>query len=133
MEIMKMPPRPVIKKTIAPYVADWKRIKQQDLLLQLDAAMSAKKLIAGIEDVWREASRKNGRLLVVEKNYVYPAQQSEWADTIHPKEESMHSNVFIKDAVDDIIEKVLEGGGDVEFVDQGILKDYKRIALIKYY
>ncbi|MEI8059611.1 MAG: hypothetical protein WCG67_05590 [Ferruginibacter sp.] len=40
---------------------------------------------------------------------------------------------YIKDAVDDVMEKVLENGVDVEFVDDGVLKDYHRIALIKYY
>jgi len=40
---------------------------------------------------------------------------------------------YIKDAVDDIIEKVLENGGDIEFVDQDVLRDYGHIALIRYY
>jgi hypothetical protein len=35
--------------------------------------------------------------------------------------------------VDDVIEKVLENGGDVEFVDEGVLKDYHHIALILFY
>jgi hypothetical protein len=40
---------------------------------------------------------------------------------------------YIKDAVDDVIEKVLENGGDVEFVDEGLLKKHKHIALILFY
>ena len=35
--------------------------------------------------------------------------------------------------VDDVIEKVLENGGDVEFVDEGLLKQYDHIALISFY
>ena len=31
------------------------------------------------------------------------------------------------------IEKVLENGGDVEFVDKDILKDYRQIALVLFY
>ena len=37
------------------------------------------------------------------------------------------------EALDDIIEKVLSSGGDVEFVDEGILKDFEKIAMIEYF
>ena len=40
---------------------------------------------------------------------------------------------YVKDAVDDIIEKVLESGGDVEFVEEGVLNYYGQIALIKFF
>ena len=43
------------------------------------------------------------------------------------------NSFYIKDAVDDIIEKVIACGGDVEFVDEGILKDFSKIALIEYF
>ena len=46
---------------------------------------------------------------------------------------SSNNPFYIKDAVDDIMEKVLQNGGDVEFVENGVLKDYERIALIQYY
>jgi hypothetical protein len=118
---------------IAPYIADWKKIKQNDLLLQLDAAMGARKLATGIQEVWKEATSKKGRLLVVEKNYMYPARPGIQKEIIYPKGEIIGTDFFIKDAIDDIIEKMLESGGDVEFVDEGILSDYQRIALIKYY
>jgi hypothetical protein len=32
-----------------------------------------------------------------------------------------------------VIEKVLEHGGDVEFVDKGVLNDLEHIALIQFY
>jgi hypothetical protein len=37
----------------------------------------------------------------------------------------------VKNPIDEMIEKVLENGGDVEFVDNGLLSDYCQIALIK--
>jgi hypothetical protein len=49
-----------------------------------------------------------------------------------PQKNAEKQNQFeTKDVVGDIIEKVLESGGDVEFVEE--LKDYNRIALIEYY
>jgi hypothetical protein len=51
----------------------------------------------------------------------------------HKAEKPYSKFSYIKDAVDDVMEKVLETGGDVEFVDEGMLKDYDHIALVQYY
>ena len=120
-------------KILEPYVSDWKNVKKEDMLHKLSDARGAKKLAIGIEDVWKEASRKKGRLLVVEKNYMYPAHHGSEPDIIYHEDHETENNFYIKDAVDDIIEKILENGGDVEFVDEGVLNDYSHIALIQYY
>ena len=113
-----------LKALMQPYLQDWQKIKEKDLLLQLERAMSKGKYAAGIRDVYKAASQKRGRLLIVEKNYFSPAFIGE-KDELNPMEESMLNNIiYIKDVVDDIIEKVLENGGDVEFVSDDLLKDY---------
>jgi hypothetical protein len=86
-----------------------------------------------MKDVWREAINQKGRLLIVEKNYMYPAQHGGSEDVIYEAVEPYSRFSYIKDAVDDVIAKVLENGGDVEFVDEGTLKDYHNIALVQYY
>jgi hypothetical protein len=126
-------PETVIRKVIAPHVADWKKIKQEDLLHQLDAALGARKLAVGVQEVWRQALSQKGRLLIVEKNYIYACRKSDDGLAIFNKNEINETPFYIKDAVDDIIEKILQSGGDVEFVDAGMLKDYQQIALIQYY
>jgi len=94
-----------------PYLKDWQKIKEKDLLLQLERAMSKGKYTVGIKDVYKAASQKRGRLLIVEKNYFSPAFIGE-KDKLNPVEESMQNNlIYIKDVVDEIIEKVLENGG----------------------
>ncbi len=123
----------VIQKAIAPLVTDWKKVKQEDLMLQVDAALGARKLAVGVHDVWKEVNHQKGRLLVVEKNYTYAGRRSEDGQDIFNRDEINDTPFYIKDAVDDIIEKVLQSGGDVEFVDAGLLKEYKQIALIQYY
>jgi Bacterial archaeo-eukaryotic release factor family 3 len=120
-------------KIMEPHVADWKTIVQTDLLKQISQAISHKKLATGILDTWKAASRKRGKLLIVEKNFIYPAQQGAAPEIIYENDEQLKHAFYIKDAVDDVIEKVLASGGDVEFVDEGFLKDYNRIALIEYY
>jgi len=120
-------------KILEPYVHDWKNVKKEDILHKLNDALGAKKLAVGIEEVWKEASHKKGRLLVVEKNYMYPAHHGAESDIIYHQDHETENNFYIKDAVDDIIEKILENGGDVEFVDAHALKDFDHIALIQYY
>lgn len=120
-----------LQQLLQPYLANWKKIKQKTLLNLLEDANGKKKLALGIQDVWKQASKKNGRLLVVEKNYNYAAVYGSSKEDIYPEAETTFST--IKDAVDDVIEKVLENGGDVEFTEAGTLKHYDRIALIQYY
>jgi Bacterial archaeo-eukaryotic release factor family 3 len=124
---------PQLKQILEPHIADWKLVRQKDLLNQLDEAESAKKLVIGMNEVWREAMSHKGRLLVVEKNYMFAAQRGSSDSVIYEASEPYNKFSYIKDAVDDIIEKVLENGGDVEFVDKELLKDYHHIALVKYY
>ena len=124
---------PQLKEIIYPYVTDWKKVIQKDLLNQLEEAAGKKKLVFGMKDVWRDAMAKKGRLLMVEKNFMYAAQQGSSEDVIYKTTEPYNKFSYIKDAVDDVIEKVLENGGDVEFVDEDVLKDYHHIALVEYY
>ena len=124
---------PELKNLLQPHIADWKKVKQKELLNQLDEAAGKKKLAAGMKEVWREAMNRKGRLLVVEKNYMYPAEHGSREEIINKAEGTYNEFSYIKDAVDDVMEKVLENGGDVEFVDENMLKDYDRIALIQYY
>ena len=122
-----------LKEVLEPYINDWKKVKEKDLLNQIEEAADKKKLVVGMTAVWRDASNKKGQLLVVEKNYMFPAQHSSTADVIEKLEEPYNRFSYIKDAVDDVIERVLDNGGDVEFVDEGLLQQYEHIVLINYY
>ena len=124
---------PELKELLEPRISDWKKVMQKDLLNQLEEAANKKKLVIGMKDVWREAINHQGRLLIIEKNYMYAAQYGSSSDVIYKTTEPYNRFSYIRDAVDDVIEKVLESGGDVEFVDEDILKDYHHIALVKYY
>lgn len=122
-----------IREAIKPLVCDWKKVKQEDLLHHLEEANGIHKLATGMREVWKTASEKRGRLLIVEKNFVCPARYGNTAEDINPDNEANNRQPLIKDAVDDVIEKVLASGGDVEFVDEGLLSDYEHIALIRHY
>lgn len=122
-----------LKEALTPHIGDWTKIKQKKLLNELNEAINSKRLVYGMKDVWRQAMNHKGRLLLVEKNYMYAAEHSSEKENIYKAIEPYNKFSCIKDAVDDVIEKVLGNGGDVEFVEEGMLKDYHHIALIQYY
>jgi hypothetical protein len=64
---------------------------------------------------------------------MYPAVKGSSPGIIYQYKNSVNNAFYIKDAVDDLIEKVLANGGDVEFVDGQLLKNYDSIVLIEYY
>lgn len=118
---------------LQPHTAKWKEVKQKELLNQLEDAAGKKQLASGISNVWREAMNRKGRLLIVEKDYMYAAQRGAGKNVVYMPSKPYPKFSHIKDAVDDVIEKVLEHGGDVEFVEKDVLKDYQHIALVQYY
>ena len=116
-----------------PYISHWGKVVEKDLLNQLKEAKIKNKIAIGVKNVWREAMNHNGRLLVVEKNYRYAPARASVDDIIYKAVQPYNGFSYVKDAVGDMIEKVLESGGDVDFVDKGVLKDFQSIAMVKYY
>jgi hypothetical protein len=118
---------------LKPYIKDWNKVRQKELFNELEEAANNGTIAIGITEVWKEAIAHKGKLLIIEKDYMYAAVHG-GADDIIYKAIMPHSKFsYIKDAVDDVIEKVLEDGGDVEFVEKEVLDNYNHIALIKHY
>jgi hypothetical protein len=122
-----------LKEILAPTIQDWKDVMQKKILNKLAEAADKKKLSIGMKEVWKTATNHKGQLLVVEKNYMYAAENGGIDDIIHKATAPYNKFSYIKDAVDDVMEKVLEDGGDIEFVDEGLLQNYQHIALVHSY
>jgi hypothetical protein len=122
-----------LQVVMKPYLQNWKQVRQKSIIKTLEDAMSKKKLVFGVELVWKAASQKLGRILVVEKGYRFEAEHSDSIANIRGIDKENPTPFYIKDAVDDIIEKVLLSGGSIEFVDDGMLKEYNHIALVEYH
>ena len=119
-----------IKKLMIPYIIDWRKVKQKLILKHLKSAGDNGRLVRGIREVYKAAIRHNGRLLLVEENYQYPTAFTAGEEIIYKDSPPYNRFSYIKDAVDDIIEKVLDEGSDVEFVSEKIMVHYDHIALI---
>ncbi|MBX3035467.1 MAG: hypothetical protein KF758_01025 [Anaerolineales bacterium] len=106
--------------------------QREQVLLDLDKAVGERKLASSIGEVWRLANEGRGQLLLVEEDFHYPARVDETGTTITPADDTSAPDV-IDDAVDEIIESVLDKQGQVVFVENGQLDKHQRIALILRY
>jgi hypothetical protein len=88
--------------------------------------------VSGIQDIWTAAMEGKAFRLLVEKDYRHAGFAGENGHHLYLHPPKLPNRVVI-DAVDDIIETVLEKNGQVYFVDNGVLKDHHRMALITRY
>jgi hypothetical protein len=116
---------------IKPYFAEIKNAENKELVKKIELAINAGKLSIGIDEVWRNAMEKKGRMLLVERDFTYPHVADENGHIIGDVS-GVHPSL-VKDAVDVIIEKVLESGGEVKFADADMMKDLGHIALFQYF
>lgn len=114
-------------------VSRWEKLKQHHLLKKVENAKTQNKLKTGIEETLKAAMQNKGRLLLVEKKLVNHSQTAKTYEPFFKIDSTCNEVFFIKDEVDDIIKKVFERGGDVELIDNGLLKNYRHIALIEDY
>jgi hypothetical protein len=117
-----------IERTIDPYISNWLQVKDRYYKQQVESASKSGSLVAGIEGVWNSAKRKNIKLLVVEEGYEYQAYLGKGLIVCA---EEVTSNPYIKDVVEDTIERVFANGGNVAFVSNGTLSNYMHIAAIR--
>lgn len=122
-----------LRKMLEPELQRLQKQLQAQTISKLEAAANQNRLVYGIQDVWQESMNNKGRLLVVEKDYMVAARHGADGSIIYETTPGDQTFSVIRDAVDDVIEKILHTGGDVEFVDNGLLKDFNRIALVEYY
>ena len=97
---------------------------------ELEEAADAKKIIMGFDAVGRSVESDAVSSLFVEEDYHVKGsiRKTEDALVLSPEVDVME---VIDDAVDVIIERVLEKGGDVVFLDSGSMIKFQRIALMR--
>jgi len=120
-----------LKDLLSPYLKNWKNIKEKYLLLQLAKASNAGKCAKGIIDVYKVASQRKGKLLIIERDYLSVASKGESVQLGTVENSTFENSNSLKNTVDDVIEIILENGGDVEFVSNGLLENFMHIALIQ--
>ena len=113
-----------------PLVCDWLRAGGANALGRLEAARSARRYAGGIDEVWDLANDGRVELLVVERSYEYPARLHEGRLVAATDVETPD---VIDDAVDELIELVLQRSGRAVIVDDDMLADHDRVAAVLRY
>jgi len=104
--------------------------RRKEMIVELEKAFKERLAVSGIDEVYRAAQEARGRLLFVEESYQQAAkiEDNNLILDVDPKAPGV-----IDDLVDDIVETVLQFGGQVVFVPDGALEKYDRIAMILRY
>jgi hypothetical protein len=119
-------------KLVWPEVKAYLTEQRNKVLDELGAALSAQRSVSTIGEVWRLARDGRGATLIVEEDFHFPARVDASGRHLEPVDDPNLPDVM-DDAVDDLIETVLQKGGRVVFVDNGALDVHQRIALILRY
>ncbi len=119
-----------IGKKVWPLVKKIMSEKRNEFIKDIEDAVGQGKYVSGLTNLWRFANEGRISLLVAEENYHQPCRLNEdnTITLINKPEQGM-----IEDAVDEAAEIVLQKGGKVVFVDDGLLKDYNKIAAVLRY
>jgi hypothetical protein len=121
-----------LAKLVWPLVESHLARQREQVLQELDAAVSAGKYASGIDAAWRMAHEGRGAVLLVEEDFHYPARVDASGLHLTPADELVGPEVF-DDAVDELIETVLDKNGRVVFVENGALAAHQRLAMILRY
>ena len=102
--------------------------RQDEALALLDRRVGAKRAVSGMQSAWLAARAERPEMLAVEQGLFYPARLSSDGDLLQHATDVEHPDV-IDDAVDELIELVLDRGGWVALVEDGALAAHDGVAL----
>jgi hypothetical protein len=117
-----------LSKLVQPLIEKHQMEKRREALEQLERAVSERKFVSTIGEVWRLANEGRGDILLVEEDFHYPARLDDNGVLVRADDPAAPD--VMDDAVDEIIETVLNKQGRVVFVENGQLEKYRRIAMV---
>jgi len=118
-----------VAAAVWPAVEDWLDHRQREAIGELDQAVGARRLAAGIDEVWPLARDGRGDLLVVEEGYALAARTDASGGDRLERVEDPRAPGVVDDVVDEVIEAVMNRGGRVAIVADGSMAERGRIAL----
>ena len=111
-----------------PVIEQYLLSRQQEALDLLEQRQGPGRVAAGMSSAWLAARWERPEMLAVEEGLFYPARLSADGDFLLPAPDIDHPEV-IDDAVDELIELVLDRGGWIALVEDGSLARQDRVAL----
>ena len=121
-------PLPELASRIRPVLEGYLLSREREALDLLELRAGAGRSVSGMAACWLAARRERPEMLVVEQGLFYPARVSADGDTLEAAWDVEHPEV-LDDAVDELIELVLERGGWVALVEDDALAAHDGVAL----
>lgn len=118
-----------------PRFSEWLDSQRQAVLDEIGAAKGGNRFAPGLDEAWATAREGRGAKLAVEAGYRQPAvvERNGWTLRMVSPDDAGVGPEHLDDAVDELIELVLDKGGEVVFVEDGSLEEYGRVGLILRY
>jgi hypothetical protein len=117
---------------VFPEYVRYMKSRTTELIQEYEESVGYNLGITGVNNIWQAVRAGKGRKLVVEKDFTQEAFMQSDENRLLFKEPAGAHKVVV-DIIDDIIEMMIEKGGDVYFTDNDQLKDYGRMVLITRY
>ena len=117
-----------LAQLVNPAIETYLLSRQDEALGLLERRVGQDRAVMGIDAVWLAARWERPEMLAVEVDFFYPASLSEDGDRLLATDDVERPDV-IDDAVDEVIERVLDRGGWVALVESGLIPDGARIAM----
>jgi hypothetical protein len=121
-------PLPTLVTLVRPLLDAYLRSREAEALALLDRRIGEGRAVTGMPAVWLAARRERPEMLVVDPRFFYPARVSADGDLLTPASDVEHPDV-LDDAVDEVIETVLQRGGWVALADAQTLNEHGHVAL----
>lgn len=119
--------------------AAWKTIRnvidlqKVELVNELEERLGEGRILTGLPDIWMAVAEGRGYQLLLEKDYPHTGFLSEQDIThLHIKPPAEQHRI-LADAIEDLIQLVLQKNGKITIVDNGMLEQYQHIVLITRY
>ncbi len=121
-------PPDVLGKQVRPVFESGATARRTEALVRLDSAVGVHRHASGVDQVWRAAAGGKCKTLLVEKDFKYPADVSPEGDRLLPY--TGRGAASLDDAVDEVVARVLDAGGEVFFYAPDDLDVHQRIAAV---
>ena len=116
----------IVRPLLAEHLADLEAAAQDTL----EARLPGREVLTGLPACWHAAQSERPELLLVEQSYAMPARLSDDGSLLAPTApDERELPEVIDDAVDELIELVIDKGGQVRFVPDGSLPHRDRVTL----
>lgn len=121
-----------LAEIVWPVIQEQMHKKQEELIQEFEEKLGEHRGISGIQEVWQAAKEGRGLKLLVEKDYRCHGFIDKDAYQLYLRRPAF-SNRELPDAVQEIVEMLLQAQGNVFFLENDSLKQYDQIALITRY